>query len=342
MKLSDFDYVLPPELIAQYPAEPRDCSRLMVVHPDTGRIDHRVFQDLPEFIHPGDTLVFNDSRVIPARLKGAINATQKQAEILLLKRLSGDTWEALVKPGRKLMPGSCITFSPGCETGIQPATATIIDRKENGTRIIQFSHPNLIDEFGEMPLPPYIKSRLADRERYQTVYSDEKGSAAAPTAGLHFTRSLLSRLKERGINLAFVTLHIGLDTFQPVRVEDPQLHRIHTEFGQVDKATADLLNRTKESGRNVIAVGTTSVRVIEAATSGGKVHPMADDIKLFILPGYKFKAVDGIITNFHLPRSTLIMMISAFAGRELILNCYEQAKRSGYRFYSFGDAMFIM
>jgi S-adenosylmethionine:tRNA ribosyltransferase-isomerase len=342
MKLSDFDYPLPPELIAQHPLRVRDSSRLMVVDRAAGTVVHRIFHDLPDYIEPGDTLVFNDSRVIAARLKGTITGSDRQAEVLLLKQLCGDTWEALVRPGRKLMPGASVTLSKNDDAPALAVTAEIIERKENGVRTVKFSRPDALDTLGEMPLPPYIKARLEDRERYQTVYSEVKGSAAAPTAGLHFTPELLSGLRNKGVNLAFVTLHIGLDTFQPVRAEDPASHQIHTEYGRVGKETADLINSTKKKGNRVFAVGTTSVRLVEAASAGGETKPYAGPVSLYILPGYRFKTVDAVITNFHLPKSTLLMMISAFAGRELVLDCYEKAKESGYRFYSFGDAMLIL
>jgi S-adenosylmethionine:tRNA ribosyltransferase-isomerase len=342
MKLSDFNYDLPLERIAQHPLEPRDSSRLMVVDRSNNSFSHQVFRQIADYVESGDTLVFNDSRVIPARLKGKIRGTGRNAEVLLLKRLSEDTWEAMVRPGRKLMPGAVVTISgrPGSEP--RDEEAEIVERKENGLRIVRFSRPELIDELGEVPLPPYIKARLEDRERYQTVYASIKGSAAAPTAGLHFTPQLLETLQAKGVNLAFVTLHIGLDTFQPVRAEDPSHHQIHTEYGRLSAETADLLNRTRKAKKRVIAVGTTSVRVIESASANGAVEPFAGPISLYILPGYSFKMVDRIITNFHLPKSTLLMMISAFAGREFILECYGQAMSDGYRFYSFGDAMLIL
>lgn len=338
MKLSDFDYDLPHRLIAQHPTEPRDSSRLMVLNRLSGGIEHRSFHDVIGYINPGDTLVFNNSRVIPARLKGMIGDSEKQAEILLLKQLDGKTWETLVRPGRRLLPGAQVRLSDG--QGLE-TTAKVTVRHEDGTRIIEFSNPAALEKLGEMPLPPYIKARLEDRERYQTVYSAVKGSTAAPTAGLHFTPALLDKISARGANLAFVTLHIGLDTFQPVRAEDPVHHHIHSEYGQVSGETAALLNATRASGKRVIAVGTTSVRLIEAASRGGQAGPFEGQTDLFILPGYQFKSVDAVITNFHLPRSTLLMMISAFAGRELILDCYRQAIDAGYRFYSFGDAMLI-
>lgn len=341
MKLSDFDYDLPPELIAQHPGEPRDHSRLMVIDRQTGSLQHRYFYDLPGYINEGDTLVFNNSRVIPARLKGKISGSDRNAEILLLKQLSPGTWETLVRPGRRLPAGSSVLLS-GTENGrIIEVTAHVIERQEGGTRVVEFSDAAMLDKLGEMPLPPYIKARLEDRERYQTVYAEAKGSAAAPTAGLHFTSELLDKIKARGANLAFITLHIGLDTFQPVRAEDPAHHRIHSEYGCINAETAQLLNRTKKAGKRVIAAGTTSIRLLEAASAGGQVKPFDGQTGLFILPGYEFKTVDALITNFHLPKSTLLMMISAFAGREFMLDCYARAIAGGYRFYSFGDAMLI-
>ena len=339
MKLSDFNYDLPHSFIAQRPVEPRDSSRLLVLNRSSGRISHRSFRDVLEYLHSGDTLVFNNSRVIPARLKGAIGETGKPAEILLLKQLDPSTWEALVRPGKKLLEGASVKFSNG--QGLE-TKATIKARHNDGARVVEFSNPQALERMGEMPLPPYIKSRLEDRERYQTVYSKITGSAAAPTAGLHFTLELLDKIRQKGVNLAFVTLHIGLDTFQPVRAENPEHHIIHTEFGQLSAETAELVNSTKKAGKRVIAVGTTSVRLLEAASQTGEMKPFAGQVDIFILPGYRFRAVDAMLTNFHLPRSTLIMMVSAFAGREPILNAYETAKAEGYRFFSFGDAMLIL
>lgn len=339
MKLSDFDYELPHEFIAQHPIEPRDSSRLLVLDRSSGSIMHRSFRDVLEYLNPGDTLVFNNSRVIPARLKGTIVNSEKRAEILLLKQLDSSTWEALVKPGRKLMEGVQVRLSDGNNL---ETVATVTGRHEDGTRVIEFSNPDALEKMGEMPLPPYIKARLEDHERYQTVYSQVRGSAAAPTAGLHFTPALLQKIKDKGINTAFVTLHIGLDTFQPVRVENPEHHRIHTEYGQVNAQTAELLNATRKAGGRIIPIGTTSVRLIEAASSTGETLPYSGQVGIFILPGYKFRATDALITNFHLPRSTLIMMVSALAGRETILNAYQTAKACGYRFFSFGDAMLIL
>jgi S-adenosylmethionine:tRNA ribosyltransferase-isomerase len=339
MKLSDFDYGLPPELIAQRPIEPRDSSRLLVLDRSDGSIRHRSFRDIPEYLNSGDTLVFNNSRVIAARLKGTIGDSEKRAEILLLRQVDGRTWETLVRPGRKLLPGTKVMLSNG--QGLE-TTATVTVRHENGTRTIEFSNPSALEKMGEMPLPPYIKARLEDNERYQTVYSAVMGSAAAPTAGLHFTPALLDKIKAQDANLAFVTLHIGLDTFQPVRAENPSHHQIHSEYGCINAETAQLLNQTRKAGKRVIAVGTTSVRLIEAASAGGKIVPFDGQVRLFILPGYQFQSVDALITNFHLPKSTLLMMVSAFAGRELMLEGYRQAIADGYRFYSFGDAMMII
>ncbi|MCX6004579.1 MAG: tRNA preQ1(34) S-adenosylmethionine ribosyltransferase-isomerase QueA [Chloroflexi bacterium] len=341
MKLVDFDYDLPVECIAQHPLNPRDNSRLMVLNRKYNTIEHHIFHEIIDFINPGDTLVFNDSRVIPARLKGKIEGSGRAAEILLLKQLGNGNWEALVRPGKKLLPGSRVVLS-GMHPSDQSVTATVIERLENGLRVVGFSNEAAIEKIGEMPLPPYIKARLDDRERYQTVYAKEKGSAAAPTAGLHFTTELLKRLKRKGVNLAFVTLHIGLDTFQPVRVEDPAKHHIHTEFGTLDDSTASQIKQTKKDGKRVIAVGTTSVRLLEASALSGSILPFSGPVSLYILPGFQFKVTDAVITNFHLPRSTLLMMISAFAGRESILQSYHKARELGYRFYSFGDAMLII
>jgi len=339
MKLTDFDYELPPGLIAQHPIEPRDSSRLLVLDRSDGSIRHRSFREIPEYINPGDMLVFNNSRVIAARLKGTIGGSEKHAEILLLRQIDGRTWETLVRPGRRLPPGAQVMLSNG--QGLE-TTATVTGRHADGTRIIEFSNPAALEKIGEMPLPPYIKARLEDRGRYQTVYAEVTGSAAAPTAGLHFTPALLDKIKARGANLTFLTLHIGLDTFQPVRAADPAHHHIHSEYGCINAETARLLNQTRFTGKRIIAVGTTSMRLIEAASSGGQVKPCDGQVGLFILPGYRFKSVDALITNFHLPKSTLLMMVSAFAGRELMLNCYRQAIHEGYRFYSFGDAMLIL
>ena len=342
MQLSDFDYHLPPGLIAQHPIAERDHSRLMVVDRRRQSIEHRHFFEISQYLAPGDTLVLNDSRVIPARLNGVIEGSGRRAEVLLLKRLEGGAWEALARPGRRLMPGSRVTV-PGVKPGIEgELTVSILSTGEGGLRTVSLGGKAAPDGYGTMPLPPYIHARLDDDERYQTVYSRPEGSAAAPTAGLHFTPGLLDGLKLKGINTTFVTLHVGLDTFQPVRAEDPSRHHIHTEYGQVSRETADLVNDTRSRGKRVIAVGTTSVRLIEDASQEGRTASFAGQVGLFILPGYRFQVTDAMVTNFHLPRSTLLMMVSAFAGREFILDCYETAKREGYRFFSFGDAMLIM
>jgi S-adenosylmethionine:tRNA ribosyltransferase-isomerase len=342
MKTSEFDYDLPPELIAQTPAEPRDHSQLLVLHRASGNIEHRHFYDLPEYLKEGDVLVFNDSRVIPARLFGFIEVTGARIELLLLRRLKDNTWEAMAKPGKKLKNGSALQLvdSNGGHPG--GLTATIVDRRDDGIRIITLSDEILIDSYGHTPLPPYIKTPLDRPERYQTVYSRIKGSAAAPTAGLHFTPGLLDELREKKVGLAFVTLHIGLDTFQPVREEDPARHKIHTEYGELGTETAELINKARKDKKRVIPVGTSSMRIVEAASQSGTAVPFRGDISLFIMPGYTFKAADAMITNFHLPRSTLVMLVSAFAGRERILSTYKTAMESGYRFYSFGDAMLIL
>ena len=342
MKLSDFDYELPTECIAQHPLQHRDHSRLMVLNRQTQTIEHRVFYEIVNFINPGDTLILNDSRVIPARLKGTIDGSDRQAEILLLRRRSTVEWEALVRPGKKLPVGARINLNDPRTQGQSNIIARIVNRGDNGLRIVHLSDENAPEKIGNIPLPPYIRAKLEDKERYQTVYAREKGSAAAPTAGLHFTPELLQILKQKGVNLAFVTLHIGLDTFQPVRVDDPTKHHMHTEYGVISQETASLVARTKFSGNKVIAVGTTSVRLLEAASQTGNIKPFSGTVDLYILPGYQFKIVDSLITNFHLPRSTLLMMISAFAGREFILSSYYQARETGYRFYSFGDAMMIL
>jgi len=342
MRLSDFDYHLPPELIAQHPVAERDHSRLMVVDRHSQSIEHRHFYQIYRYLNPGDTLVLNDSRVIHARLNGVIEGSGRRAEVLLLKRLEDGAWEALVRPGRRLMPGSRVTVA-----GIKPGIAkelivSILKVGEGGLRTVSLGGNALPDGYGRMPLPPYIHARLEDDERYQTVYSRPEGSAAAPTAGLHFTPGLLDDLKSKGINTAFVTLHVGLDTFQPVRAEDPSRHHIHTEYGLVGRDTTDRINETHSHNKRVVAVGTTSVRLIEAASREGWAAPFEGQVGLFILPGYRFQVTDALITNFHLPKSTLLMMVSALAGREFMLECYETAKREGYRFFSFGDAMLII
>jgi len=338
MKISDFDYQLPPELIAQTPVEPRDQSRLMVLHRANSSIEHHYFHEVIDYLHSGDALVFNNSRVIPARLLGQKSGGVTKVELLLLRRLDNSTWETLVHPGKKVTVGDKINITNKSGEGM---TAEVLERGENGIRVGRFSSESLLEQLGKVPLPPYIHVPLAEPERYQTVYAKVKGSVAAPTAGLHFTPRLLKKLQQKGIQFTFVTLHIGLDTFRPVRVDDPHHHPIHKEYGELSLETATLLNQTKKQGNRIVAVGTSTVRLIEAATQADDIQPFTGWIDLFILPGYQFRITDTIITNFHLPRSTLLMLVSAFAGREFILQSYEEAKRLGYRFYSFGDCMII-
>lgn len=339
MKLTEFDYNLPEELIAQTPVEPRNSSRLMVLDPVDETIEHRHFYDLKEYLEPGDTLIFNDTRVMPARLLGWREGTGGKVEVFLLRRIDGDTWETLVKPGRKAREGQVVRFS-------DELTCTVQDSTDFGGRIVKFHYEGIfeeiLDRLGETPLPPYIHEKLEDSERYQTVYSREEGSAAAPTAGLHFTKEQMAELKDMGVNLGFVTLHVGLGTFRPVSVDNIEEHVMHKEYYSISQETADLIKATKAAGKRVIAVGTTSIRTLEsAATSVGEINGRTDWTNIFIYPGYEFKIVDGIITNFHLPKSTLIMLISAFAGREFVLKAYETAVKEKYRFFSFGDAMMI-
>ena len=339
MLLSDFDYNLPEELIAQTPCQQRDHSRLMVLNRKDKSISHKHFYDLKQYLKKGDTLVFNDTKVIPARLIGHRAKTGGKVEVFLLRRTEGNRWETLVKPGKKAQIGNIIEFSDelSCE---------VVDHTDFGGRIVEFKFDGIfeeiLDRLGETPLPPYIHEKLADKNRYQTVYARENGSAAAPTAGLHFTKELLEEIKAMGVNLAFVTLHVGLGTFRPVNVDNIEDHVMHKEFYHIEKEAADIINNTKKNGGRVIAVGTTSIRTLEsAAKKDGTIEPIADETGIFIYPGYKFKIVDAIVTNFHLPKSTLIMLISAFAGREYVLSAYEEAVREKYRFFSFGDAMFI-
>ena len=340
MNVEDFDYDLPEELIAQDPLEKRDASRLMVLDKNTGEFFHRTFDDIKEYLHPGDCLVVNNTKVIPARLYGTKKDTGAHVEILLLKRVEADVWETLVRPGKKLRPGTEVVFGDGS------LTATIEDIVDDGDRLVRFHYEGIfeevLDRLGEMPLPPYIHHKLKDRDRYNTVYAKYEGSAAAPTAGLHFTRELLEEVKAMGVSVAEVTLHVGLGTFRPVKVENVEDHHMHTEWYRINQETADLINRTKENGGRVIAVGTTSTRTLEsAADENGHVPAKEDWTSIFIYPGYRFKVVDGLITNFHLPKSTLIMLVSALAGREHILAAYNEAVKEKYRFFSFGDAMFI-
>ncbi len=340
LKKSDFYFDLPQELIAQDPLEDRSSSRLLVLDKETGEMEHRVFHDIVEYLHEGDCLVLNNTKVIPARLMGTKKDTGATIEVLLLKRRENDIWETLVKPGKKAKPGTVITFGEGLLTG------TVVDIVDEGNRLIQFSYEGIfeevLDKLGEMPLPPYITHKLQDKNRYQTVYAKYEGSAAAPTAGLHFTKELLAQVAEKGVKIAYVTLHVGLGTFRPVKEENVLEHHMHSEFYQVTPEAAKLINDTKAAGGRVICVGTTSCRTIEsAADQNGVVQAGCGDTEIFIYPGYQFKVLDNLITNFHLPESTLIMLVSALAGREHVLHAYETAVEMKYRFFSFGDAMFI-
>lgn len=338
MEVSDFDYYLPPELIAQHPMEPRDQARLLVLNKDNGEIVHSRFFQLPTFLHAGDTLVFNDTKVIPARLIGS-RPTGGRAEVFLLRRLSEDTWETLVRPAKRLRPGGKVIFSDDLSCDITAATTAA------GGRIVRFHFEGIfeqiLDRLGQMPLPPYIKEPLADPDSYQTVYARERGSAAAPTAGLHFTTALMRKLSEQGINLAYITLHIGLGTFRPVKVQRVEEHIMHSEFYTVDEHTASLINRTRASGHRIISVGTTVTRTLETVGRGGEVQAGSGWTDIFIYPGYKFQVIDALITNFHLPQSTLLMLVCALAGHNHIMAAYQEAIARRYRFYSFGDAMFI-
>lgn len=340
MDLRDFNYELPEELIAQDPLEDRSSSRLMVLHKETGKIEHKIFKDIIDYLNPGDCLVINDTKVIPARLMGVKEDTGAAIEVLLLKRNADDVWECLVKPGKKARIGARIVFGEGLLTG------EIVDVIEDGNRMIKFHYEGIfeeiLDKLGQMPLPPYITHKLQDKNRYQTVYAKNEGSAAAPTAGLHFTKELLEKIKEKGVNVVSVTLHVGLGTFRPVKVDKIEEHHMHTETFNITKEAADTINRTKAAGGRVIAVGTTSCRTLESAAGDDGIIPAkSGDTDIFIYPGYKFKAIDCLITNFHLPESTLIMLVSALAGRNNIMNAYETAVKERYRFFSFGDAMFI-
>jgi S-adenosylmethionine:tRNA ribosyltransferase-isomerase len=340
MKVKDFDYYLPEELIAQDPLEKRSNSRLMVLDKNTGAIEHRHFYDIKEYLRPGDCLVINNTRVIPARLYGARVGSGGKVEILLLKRLSDNQWECLVKPGKKARPGMEISFGDGLLIG------KIVDIVDEGNRIIEFSYDGIfeeiLDKLGEMPLPPYITHKLQDRDRYQTVYAKYDGSAAAPTAGLHFTPELLEEIKAMGVKIAEVTLHVGLGTFRPVKEEEVLDHHMHSEYYELNQEACDIINETKANGGRVISVGTTSTRTLESAAEAGKpLAPKSGWTQIFIYPGYEFKVIDGLITNFHLPQSTLIMLVSALASREHVLAAYEEAVKERYRFFSFGDAMLI-
>ncbi len=340
MNVKDYDYDLPEELIAQDPLEDRSSSRLMVLDRQTGDVEHRHFTDILEYLHPGDCLVINNTKVIPARLFGVKEDTQAKIEVLLLKRKENDIWETLVKPGKKAKPGTKLVFGDGL------LTAEVVDVVEEGNRLIQFHYDGIfeeiLDQLGQMPLPPYITHQLKDKNRYQTVYAKYDGSAAAPTAGLHFTKELLQKVKDMGVDIAEVTLHVGLGTFRPVKVENVLDHHMHSEFYMVSQEAADKINRAKESGHRVIAVGTTSTRTLEAAADeNGRLHETSGWTEIFIYPGYQFKVIDALITNFHLPQSTLVMLVSALAGREHVLHAYETAVKERYRFFSFGDAMLI-
>jgi S-adenosylmethionine:tRNA ribosyltransferase-isomerase len=340
LKVKDFDFYLPEELIAQHPAEKRDESRLMVLDKSTGEVQHKVFKDIIDYLEQGDCLVLNDTRVMPARLFGTKKDTESKIEFLLLKRVDDNKWETLVKPGKKAKVGVEIVFGDGLLTG------TIVDICEDGSRIIQFNYKGIfeeiLDELGQMPLPPYITERLEDKERYQTVYSKAVGSAAAPTAGLHFTKDLMERIKDKGIKIAFVTLHVGLGTFRPVKVENIDEHHMHSEFYMMTKETAEIINETKKNKGRIIAVGTTSCRTLETiGDENGLVSEKSGWTDIFIYPGYKFKVVDRMITNFHLPQSTLLMLISALSSQKIIMDAYKEAIEQRYRFFSFGDSMFI-
>ena len=345
MNINDFDYHLPEELIAQQPADKRDFSRLLVVHRDTGEIEHKHFYDVLDYLNPGDCLVMNNSKVLPARLFGTKAETGAKVEFLLIKRLHGDVWESMVKPGKRLKPGDTVIFSDDFK-------ADIIDYGEDGTRIVEFKYNGIfmerLEELGKMPLPPYIEreSVLSDKDRYQTVYCKEEGSVAAPTAGLHFTEELLEKAKAKGVKLAYVTLHVGIGTFRPVKCENIEDHQMHFEEYEITQENADIINETKAAGGRIISVGTTSTRTMESAAveKDGKyvMEAGSDSTGIFIYPGYEFKIIDSLITNFHLPKSTLLMLISALYNREDILKVYETAVKEEYRFFSYGDAMIII
>ena len=340
MKTSDFYFDLPEELIAQDPLEDRSSSRMLLLNKNTGEMEHHVFREVIDYLHPGDCLVLNNTKVIPARLMGVKEDTGASIEVLLLKRKENDVWETLVKPGKKARPGAKLSFGDGL------LTAEVLEVVEEGNRLIQFHYKGIfeevLDKLGEMPLPPYITHKLQDKNRYQTVYAKYEGSAAAPTAGLHFTQELLAKIEAKGIDIAYVTLHVGLGTFRPVKVDNILEHHMHSEYYQISQEAADKINRAKESGHRVVCVGTTSCRTIEsAADENGRLQECCDNTEIFIYPGYQFKVLDALITNFHLPESTLVMLVSALAGRENVLAAYEEAVRERYRFFSFGDAMFI-
>jgi len=347
LRTTDFDYILPVELIGQNPVEPRDSSRLMIIDRSAKTFEHRRFYELVDFLHPGDLLVMNNSRVLPARLFGKKTDTGGKVEILLLRRLSRNLWETLVKPGRRVKSGSKLAvtaeFQGESNAGVS-VEARVIEEGDRGIRIIEFSNEELLLGLGRVALPPYIHVPLTNQERYQTIYADINGSVAAPTAGLHFTSELIEKIGQKGIQYLFVTLHVGLDTFRPVHEEDPRQHTIHSEYGIISEEVATRLSDAMNKGQRVVCVGTTTVRMVEAAAQASKhnkVDAFEDWVDLFILPDYKFKVVDAMVTNFHLPKSTLLMLVSAFAGKDLIMNAYREAINKKYSFYSFGDAMLI-
>jgi len=345
MKTSDFDYHLPPEFIAQTPVEPRDHSRLMVLKRSQGSVEHRRFSEIADYLRAGDVLVFNDSRVIPARIIGKKADTGGRVELLLLRRLDTAVWEALVKPGKRVDIGTRFEITGGSAGGGVEVWAEITGLGEEGVKVVRFSDEKLLLQMGKVPLPPYIHTPLDNTERYQTVYARAPGSAAAPTAGLHFTPRLLNKIKDKGVQPLFVTLHIGLDTFRPVREEDPRKHPIHKEYGVITQEVAAELSRAKKEGRRIICAGTTTVRIVEQAAQASQASllaPFEGWVSLLALPGYQFRVASAMITNFHLPRSTLLMLVAAFAGRDFIMRAYEEAIAQNYRFYSFGDAMLIL
>lgn len=340
LKKSDFYFDLPEELIAQDPLEDRSSSRLLVLNKETGQVEHHIFREIVDYLQEGDCLVLNNTKVIPARLLGEREGTGAHVEVLLLKRHEGDVWETLVKPGKKCKPGNRLSFGDGL------LKAEILETVEEGNRLVRFEYEGIfeevLDKLGEMPLPPYITHKLQDKNRYQTVYAKYEGSAAAPTAGLHFTPQLLEDIEKKGVKIAYVTLHVGLGTFRPVKEENILDHHMHSEYYQVSEEAAQIINDTKKNGGRVICVGTTSCRTVESAsTPDGVIHAGCDNTEIFIYPGYQFKVLDCLITNFHLPESTLVMLVSALAGREHVLAAYEEAIKERYRFFSFGDAMFI-
>lgn len=341
LRKSDFYFDLPQELIAQDPLADRTASRLLVLHRQTGEVEHHTFREITDYLRPGDCLVLNNTKVIPARLMGVKEDTGAAIEVLLLKRRENDVWETLVKPGKKARPGTKLVFGDGC------LRAEVLDVVEEGNRLVRFYYDGIfeeaLDRLGEMPLPPYITHKLQDKNRYQTVYAKYEGSAAAPTAGLHFTQELLAKIEEMGVRIASVTLHVGLGTFRPVKADNILEHHMHSEHYQITREASDIINRTKKEGGRVICVGTTSCRTVEsAADESGSVQPGCGDTEIFIYPGYQFKVLDCLITNFHLPESTLVMLVSALAGREHVLAAYQKAVEERYRFFSFGDAMFVI